>query len=325
MRQWRVGTLSMGLLLLASGIGLLYAQFNKVAAADWAFKWWPVIFIILGVEVLIQFHFRKSEDGKIKYDVFSVFIILLIVLAGLGLQSASEVGLVEYAREMINMQDFNLQSPETVIPVNNQVQKIVVESEYAGILKIRTASSNSILYYCNAALRAQSEPEARNYLQKWSQINTHQTGDTLYLSMSRSPHNNRTMDCSSTLVLPENIAVEIDHRDVSVQLSAGNISSDWVLKGDSPVTVTLPSTSDLLVTALTSDTHNLRGNLNWTTLEGKPLLNSPPNEDENPNMEDNISENNSENKPRQVKSQLGNGSHKLTVVNDQDISITILP
>jgi hypothetical protein len=197
MRQWRVGTLSMGLLLLASGIGLLYAQFNKVAAADWAFKWWPVIFIILGVEVLIQFHFRKSEDGKIKYDVFSVFIILLIVLAGLGLQSASEVGLVEYAREMINMQDFNLQSPETVIPVNNQVQKIVVESEYAGILKIRTASSNSILYYCNAALRAQSEP--RPELLAEVVANKHSPdGRHLYLSMSRSPHNNRTMDCSST-------------------------------------------------------------------------------------------------------------------------------
>lgn len=33
MRQWRVGTVSMGLLLLFSGIGLLYAQFNQLTVA----------------------------------------------------------------------------------------------------------------------------------------------------------------------------------------------------------------------------------------------------------------------------------------------------
>ena len=78
MRQWRVGTVSMGLRLLFSGIGLLYAQFNQLTVAHVSLTWWPVLFVVLGIEVLVQNYLNRKQESKIKYDIFSIFIILLI-------------------------------------------------------------------------------------------------------------------------------------------------------------------------------------------------------------------------------------------------------
>ena len=59
MRQWRVGTFSMGLLLLCTGIGLLTP--NSASPGDKQhLKVVLVIFIILGVEVLLQ---SLSHEG----------------------------------------------------------------------------------------------------------------------------------------------------------------------------------------------------------------------------------------------------------------------
>ncbi|MDD3889484.1 MAG: hypothetical protein PHR65_06145, partial [Syntrophomonadaceae bacterium] len=84
MRQWRVGTLSMGLLLIVLGAGLIFAQVNKVAVIDVLLNWWPLLFILLGAEVLVQIGLNKDEVIKVKYDIFSIIIVFIIVMTGLA-------------------------------------------------------------------------------------------------------------------------------------------------------------------------------------------------------------------------------------------------
>ncbi|PKM78215.1 MAG: hypothetical protein CVU90_02795 [Firmicutes bacterium HGW-Firmicutes-15] len=330
MRQWRVGTVSMGLLLLFSGIGLLYAQFNQLTVAHVALKWWPVLFVVLGIEVLVQNYLNKSPDSKIKYDIFSVFIIFLIVVTGLGIQAASEVGLVKYAQNMISMQDYSLQSPAAEIPIDKQIQRIVVECASNTAMKIHTAPSNSIQYYGTALLRAQSKEEAQNLLQQRAEVNTHLAGNILYLNLNLSG-SDRLYQGSYNLVLPEGLAVEIDRGGAPLQILSGKINSDWKIQGNGETEITLPADSDLLITALTSNSTIIKGNLNWIRSGGETLPGQVRVEVNGNEMQAQvkgqgkleISDNKAGNTQYQAK--LSSGTHKLSIISDDEITINQLP
>jgi len=81
MRKWRVGTFSMGMLLIAIGVILLAGQISGISSAKLIFSWWPIILVILGIEVLAHVYFSKEEQPKVKYDGFSIFIIIFIIIA----------------------------------------------------------------------------------------------------------------------------------------------------------------------------------------------------------------------------------------------------
>jgi len=330
MRQWRVGTVSMGSLLLFSGIGLLYAQFNQLAVAQLALKWWPVLFVVLGIEVLLRSYFNRSEETRVKYDLLSIFIILFIVLTGLGIQTASEVGLVKYAQNMISMQQFTLQSPTSEVPLDDQIQRIVIEAESSPSMRIHTTPSNLISYYAAAQLRAQSKEEAQNLMLEKVQVNARQVGNALYLSMNVAG-SEQIYDCIYNLILPESLAVEIDHSGASLQIISGKISNDWTIQGKGTTEISLPVQSDLLITALTSNPSSLKGNLNWSqtgrqTLPGQVKVDINGNEVQAQVKGQNsleISDGSSGNIQAQAK--LGNGTHKLTIISDDDITVHQLP
>jgi membrane-bound ClpP family serine protease len=80
MRRWRVGTFSMGVLLILVGALLMMGEFQQISKIKLLYTWWPVILIILGLEVLAHVYLSKEEHPVAKYDGFSIFIILLIII-----------------------------------------------------------------------------------------------------------------------------------------------------------------------------------------------------------------------------------------------------
>ena len=84
MRQWRVGSITLGLVLIAIGVGVLI---SNIYGADWVseiLKWWPLVLIALGIEVLTSFFVSKEQPPTVRYSGFSIFliIILIIILGG---------------------------------------------------------------------------------------------------------------------------------------------------------------------------------------------------------------------------------------------------
>ncbi len=69
----------MALVLIAFGILIFISQINKVSAVELGIKFWPAILFLLGGEILWYSYRYKDEDINIKYDVFSIFIVLIIV------------------------------------------------------------------------------------------------------------------------------------------------------------------------------------------------------------------------------------------------------
>lgn len=296
----------MGLLLIGSGIGLLYAQFNRLAVMDLIVKWWPVLFILLGIEILLQTYLNKNEDIKIKYDIFSMFMVLLILLAGVAIYSASETGLIDRARTELNSNNYAIQQTAE-IPLENGIRRVVLETG-GNPLKIDTTSSSSIVVHSAMQVRAQSSREANAKAEGNDVIWQKRSGDTLYLSL-KNPGNGWLE--GNTVILPENINYEIDLQSSSLNLNLASVKGNWSLQGPGSCSVKLGAGTDLLVNVIGSNTHSISGNLNWT----KTMLASPTGSQPEEDSEQQI----------QTQSTLGKGTYKLNIINTDDLDINQMP
>lgn len=81
----RVGTFTLGGLLISFGILFLLRLFLVDISYEFIFRLWPVIFIFLGIEILVT-NFRQQGD-KLIYDktAFALIIILSFFAMGMGM------------------------------------------------------------------------------------------------------------------------------------------------------------------------------------------------------------------------------------------------
>ena len=76
MKTRRVGSLTCGALLIIFGVLFMVHMFVPALKYEFIIKFWPVILIALGVEMLLSC--RNKEEGiKLKYDGAAIFLTIL--------------------------------------------------------------------------------------------------------------------------------------------------------------------------------------------------------------------------------------------------------
>lgn len=80
----RVGTVSVGLSMVAFGVMFLLCSVFGILSYETIFAMWPLILILFGLELLV-FSFFK---GKLIYDKGSVFIMILMMFLAVGMAGA---------------------------------------------------------------------------------------------------------------------------------------------------------------------------------------------------------------------------------------------
>ena len=83
-RIHRVGTITAGLALIASGVLFAIHTFLNAISYKMIFKMWPVILIGLGLEILAA-NFSKES---IVYDKAAVVLMFLVVFFAMGMACA---------------------------------------------------------------------------------------------------------------------------------------------------------------------------------------------------------------------------------------------
>jgi hypothetical protein len=83
MKQRRVGTLTLGGVLILYGIVFLLHTFIKGISYYLIFQMWPVIFIALGIEVLFSSICWKEQEFK--YDFGAIPIICILAVFAMGM------------------------------------------------------------------------------------------------------------------------------------------------------------------------------------------------------------------------------------------------
>ena len=75
-RTHKVGTITLGLTLILCGVAFLLQTFWSIFTFSSVCRFWPVIFIILGLEILIS-NFLDSK-GTFVYDKGSIFLCFIV-------------------------------------------------------------------------------------------------------------------------------------------------------------------------------------------------------------------------------------------------------
>ena len=89
MRQWRMGALTLGFLLIALGSGFILSKLGIINSIVQVLSWWPLAIILLGFEVLFAGFLFIDERCKLKFDGFSILAILLTLFICAGCFLAS--------------------------------------------------------------------------------------------------------------------------------------------------------------------------------------------------------------------------------------------
>lgn len=83
MEQRRVGTFTLGVSLVLFGVLFICHIFWSSLNYLLIFHFWPVLFILLGVEIL--FYAVKAPDKHYRYDFAAILIIFLLVCFAMGM------------------------------------------------------------------------------------------------------------------------------------------------------------------------------------------------------------------------------------------------
>lgn len=82
-KSHRVGTLTLGCMLITFGILFLLRIFLTGITFDIIFKLWPIILIFLGIEILVANFTQKDE--KLIYDKTAFALIIILSFFSMGM------------------------------------------------------------------------------------------------------------------------------------------------------------------------------------------------------------------------------------------------
>jgi hypothetical protein len=268
MKKRRVGTTSMAIVLIAFGVIIFIAQINHISAVNLAIKFWPMILFLLGGEILWYSYRYKEEDINIRYDIFSIFIILVIVFMNLGIYGLIETGLMTKVNRMVLSENYTFSIPYNEIQVDDTIEKIVINQPNYYNLTIRTEENNKLLYSGHVDIAADSEEKAKELLNKEHMI-AKKSGNTLYVSFMERPSYNREnyiRPYDTTLIIPKNKKVEITGGN-DLQLVLDDIKNDWVIDSINRVKIRLDENIDAKINAFVQYQEILKGNVKWSSIE----------------------------------------------------------
>lgn len=95
MRSWRAGSITLGVALVSLGVSMLISKISGLFTLLDVARWWPILLIILGCEILASLFISGEKPLKVKFDRGSIFLTALILLFTMSLSTVSfAVGLV---------------------------------------------------------------------------------------------------------------------------------------------------------------------------------------------------------------------------------------
>ncbi|MEW8985100.1 MAG: hypothetical protein AB2388_25765 [Bacillus anthracis] len=300
MRTWRVGTFSMGAALLLLGIYLLLSQLMGFNIEHIMISWWPIILVILGLEILLFLLFSRKEKPFLKYDFISIFFVAVLGMSGIGFALLSSSGVLQSVSAYMNSEENTYEIENVEQAIGENVKRVVV-STGGNPISIEGTDLNEVSMFGTVhSTLANSEMSKMDY------VSMNEKGDTLYINIKRMPEYsngpfNHYTSMDATLLVPVNLQLEVEAEGSSVTVKPRLLKSDWTVDGSSDLNVMLEEASD--VSLLADGVQELGGNeQKWTITDREKA--------------DSYSE-----PAFDASFKTGEGSHTLQIVNGYRVSL----
>lgn len=257
----RVGNISMGIVLISFGVILFLSQFDGFSALNMISKIWPLILILLGLEILWCRYASKDDNTAIKYDLFSIFTVLVILSVNIGIYAIEEAGVMNRLQHMFLSEYYNTDAALNEYIIDEGINKIIIDD--TDNLVIRASEDNKISGIARLNVYASSKKEADD-LTSMEHIRYKKAGNTLYVYPVNNANNNYSYSNQRDveIFIPQNIDVEVmDCRNLDL-IYAG-FSNEWTLDGVYSINIRLDNVSDVRINAFVESPDLLSGNVKW--------------------------------------------------------------
>ncbi len=268
MRQWRVGTISMGLLLILLGILLLLNTITDINIKNVLYYGWPIILILLGLEVLFFSLIKKNE--RLKFSFFSVFIIFLAFSFTFLIYAIDEVGIIPSIEKAIDGESYTV-DVNTSLNIPDNVTEISIEAPN-GDFEIIGEKTDALDVTGTITMFTENKKEAQESLEDVYSVKI--IGNQAIIRIEDT-HNNylwfgeNNPRANLNITIPEDIFLEIDivNGDININdiLNSGNIEN---INGDININNSVGDFDvDMVNGKITSN--NIKGKIVAKTTNGK--------------------------------------------------------
>lgn len=259
MKTKRVGTISMAIILIIMGAIIFISQINKSSAFNMVFKLWPLTLILLGIEILWARYKSNEETNIIKYDIFSIFIVTMILMVNIGLYGIAETGIMDEIKSNIVEQSYSFDLPNREFLVDETVEKIIVEGFNNSSLKVRTTESNKITAMGNMIVNSDSEENAKKIFDS-NVVNIEKIDNIVYIKYKYSNgYNFRDV----SILLPRDKKVEIKGGN-ELDLVMESLNNNWIVDDVNRVKLRINKDINMIVSTIVNNEESLGGNTKWT-------------------------------------------------------------
>lgn len=298
MKSRRVGTISMAIVLIGFGILIFISQVNQVSALELTMKFWPSILILLGAEILWFGYKGKTEDGdiKIKYDVFSVFIVMIILAVNIGLYGLLELGLIDSIKSQISSVTVNYDLPLEEHIVDSSIEKIIIRGARFPGSTIRTGKVDKVTASGFINIRSHKDENVEG-LVCGNILSVNKSGNTMYITVKdrlTADYNVRDLN----IIIPYDKEVEIIDGN-NIQVIMDSISKDLLIDNVHNINLRIGKDSNLKIETVTNNMEELKGNVKWNT--------SQIGDESDPKYKWELT--------------CGDGKNKINIINSYDITV----
>ncbi|MGX6444616.1 LiaF transmembrane domain-containing protein [Neobacillus sp. K501] len=251
MRTWRVGTVSMGASLLLLGIILFLSRFLGMELVQVMTAWWPVLLIVLGIEILLYLFLSRQEKPMIKYDFLSIFFVGVLGMVGIAFAVLSSTGLMGKVEEAIAREERSFELPAYAYKMDDSIKRVVVRTT-GYPMTIETTEEKEVSMFGTYRTETTKSKEklvksAEDY------VSANRKGDTLFLNVKTLPNESGLFstyqEMAATILIPADVKLEVIGNGNSLTLNPRSLVNNWSINGVSSIDVELNETSDLKIAA----------------------------------------------------------------------------
>ncbi len=173
----------MGLSLLILGLLVLSSAWKGVEVYSSAVRWWPIVFVLLGTEIVVYTLIFRKQD-TVRYDMFSILLIGFLIFCCIGMAALSATGLMEQIRRETMAIQQTIPIPDQKVAIPDGVKKVIVQGSYNHNIRQDVSSADEMLIF--GSLRTEDSDI-------WSQaelpalIQIKQSGNILYVQLNDPP------------------------------------------------------------------------------------------------------------------------------------------
>lgn len=213
--------------------------------------WWPVLLIVLGIEILLYLFLSRQEKPMIKYDFLSIFFVGVLGMVGIAFAVLSSTGLMGKVEEAIAREERSFELPAYAYKMDDSIKRVVVRTT-GYPMTIETTEEKEVSMFGTYRTETTKSKEklvksAEDY------VSANKKGDTLFLNVKTLPNESGLFstyqEMAATILIPADVKLEVIGNGNSLTLNPRSLVNNWSINGVSSIDVELNETSDLKIAA----------------------------------------------------------------------------